>query len=209
MFAPLPAARQEFEEVAKKFTGYFTGEHEKVLQAVPKKGDSKLVDLDSDSIELTLETKDFSELDRLAYIVRRIEKDTHVVPLGSFKLTPIQEIRKNEQFKGPYTKYNNVGLAKENLDKLGMYQHFRQVETIEKKEMLERNEGVLQTDVFDSLALDKPQGGWAVQVKSGCLATVRSILWPGYVSYHLGHTGEYWGVYIGDGAMNKDLPFML
>ena len=90
-----------------------------------------------------------------------------------------------------------------------MYQHLRIVETIEKKDQLERNEGILQTDIFDSLAQDKPKGSWAVHVNSGCLATVKSLLWPGYVFYHLGLTENYWGVYIGDGVMNKDLPFML
>ena len=198
VFAPLPEARAEFEEFAKKMTGYFTGEHEKILQAVPKKPVVQAMpDAEPD---LTPEAKDFTELDRLAYVVRKIEKDSHIVPQGAFKLTPIQEVRKNECFKG---------LNKDDLGKVGMYQHFRVVETVEKKERLERNEGVLQTDIFDSLDSDKPRGGWTLQVKSGYIATLRSLLWPGYSFYHIGMTGEFWGVYLGDGIMNKDLPFML
>ncbi len=201
VFAPLPAARGEFEEFAKKLTGYFTGEHEKVLQAVPKKSKpAAVLDMENDSIDLTVDAKDFTELDRLAYVVRKIERDTHVVPQGAFKLAPIQEIRKADGFKG---------LEKDGLANLAKYQHFRPVETAEKKEQLERNEGVLQTDIFDSLASDKPKDAWSVQVRAGHIAAVKSLLWPGYSFYHLGMTGEFWGVYIGDGVMNKDLPFML
>ena len=198
MFAPLPVAPAEFEELSKSYKGYFTGEHEKVLQSMMKQGMEEAP------------SKDFTELDRLAYIVSRIEKDTHVVPQGSFKFTPIQEIRKSELFKGTFSVLSEyIGLNKDELSNLAKYQHFRVVETIEKKDLLERNEGVLQTDVFDSLASDKPKGSWSIQLNSGCLSTVRSLLWPGYSFYHMGLTGEYWGVYIGDGVMNKDLPFML
>jgi len=100
IFLPLPTARPEFEEFAKSYTGYFTGECEKVLKAVPKKGSAYPIDPEEESVELTLDAKDFTELDRLAYVVRKIERDTHVVPQGAFKFTPIQEIRKNELFKG-------------------------------------------------------------------------------------------------------------
>jgi radial spoke head protein 9 len=196
----LPGARPEFEEFAKNYTGYFTGECEKILKAVPKKGSAQPFDPEDENIDLTLDAKDFTELDRLAYVVRKIERDTHVIPQGAFKLTPIQEIRKNEMFKG---------IMKEDLDKLGMYQHFRIVETIEKKDQLERNEGVLQTDIFDSLASDKPKSAWTIQFRTACMVTVKSLLWPGYTFFHLGLTPGFWGVYIGDGVMNKDLPFML
>lgn len=191
LFVPLPTPRPEIEEDAKRCLGYFTGEHEKVLKSVPKPG------------------KDFTELERLAYVVTRIEHDTHVLPQGSFKFTPIQEYKKNDQFKGTLTFASTLGLAQDQLNKLDLYQHFRQVETAEKKELLARNEGILQTDVLDSLASDKPKGAWTLQLLSGSVATLRSLLWPGYVFYHLGLTDIYAGIYIGDGILNKDLPFML
>ena len=182
-------------------TKFFTGEHEKVLQIVPHKDEDPL-DADSESIELPTGEmpKDFTELDRLSFVVHKIEKDTHVIPQGAFKLTPIHEIRQNDVFQG---------LNKEEMIKIEMYQHFRPVETVEKKEQLERNEGILQTDVFDSLSTDKPKGAWSIRVKEGYIVVLRSFLWPGYSFYHVGTTDEYWGVYFGDGIMNKDLPFML
>lgn len=202
VFAPLPTARHEFEDFAKKLDSYFTGEHEKILKVVPKKSSPKktLPTLDPASLDLTPENKDFTELDRLAYVVRKIENDTHIVPQGAYKLTPIHEIRTNETFHG---------IEKDSLDKLAFYQHFRPVETQEKKELLERNEGILQTDIFDTLATDMPKGAWAVQIKSGSVATLKSMLWPGYSFYHMGLTRHFWGVYFGEGILNKDLPFML
>lgn len=184
IFSPLPAVEIETEKEAAMFNVYFTGEHEKILKPA----------------DPTTGRKDFTELQRLAYVVSKIERDTHVVPQGSFKFTPIQEIRKNEIFKG---------LNDECSKKLEFYQHFRPVETQEMKELLERNEGILQTDVFDSLASDNVKGSWSLQIGSGSQITVRSLLWPGYTFYHICLTGIYGGLYIGDGLMNKDLPFML
>ena len=93
MFVPLPPARPEVEEEAKKCIGYFTGEHEKVLKPAaapaPASGPGPKPTM-----------KDFTELERLAYVVSRVERDTHVLPRGAFKFTPIQEYRKNDQFKG-------------------------------------------------------------------------------------------------------------
>lgn len=201
VFAPLPAVRNEYASIAKKMTTFFTGEHEKVLQTVPHKNEEP-IDLDSESIELPTGDvpKDFTELDRLSFVVHKIEKDCHVVPQGAYKLTPIHEIRQNDLFQG---------LTKEEMEKIEMYQHFRVPETTEKKELLERNEGILQTDIFDSLATDKPKGAWSLRIKEGYITFLRNLLWPGYSFYHVATTTEFWGVYFGDGIMNKDLPFML
>lgn len=200
-FAPLPPVRTEFASAAKKITSFFTGEHEKVLQAVAHKLEEP-VDPDSESVELPAGdvAKDFTELDRLSFVAHKIERDCHAVPLGAYKLTPIHEIRLNDIFQG---------LSKEEMGKIDMYQHFRVPETKEKVEQLERNEGILQTDIFDSLAADKPKGAWSLRIKEGYIAFIRSLLWPGYSFFHVATTNEFWGVYFGDGIMNKDLPFML
>lgn len=201
VFAPLPPVRKEFASTAKKITNFFTGEHEKVLQAVPHK-EEELVDLEAEIPDLPTEgvAKDFTELDRLSFVVNKIEHDTHIVPQGAYKLTPIHEIRQNDTFQG---------LTKEEMDKIEMYQHFREPETSEKKEQLERNEGILQTDIFDSITTDKPKSAWSLRIKEGYIVVIRSLFWPGYSFYHVGTTPEFWGVYFGDGIMNKDLPFMI
>ncbi len=103
----------------------------------------------------------------------------------------------------------SLGVTKEDATNLKVYQHFRPVETAEKHELLERNEGILQTGILDPLALDTPRDSWVTQVGSGCVATLRSLLWPGYAFFHVVHTADFWGVYVGDGQINRDLPFML
>jgi len=54
--------------------------------------------------------KNFTELDRLAFVVRAIENDCNLAPVGAFKLTPTHELRYNDSFKGlPLTEVNKLG----------------------------------------------------------------------------------------------------
>ena len=77
----------------------FTGEFDTVL--FPGEGESKVIPADNDLEDpIVIPPKNVTELDRLSYVVRKIEADCHVVPRGSFKLTPIHEIKKNEAFRG-------------------------------------------------------------------------------------------------------------
>jgi len=49
---------------------------------------------------LKIPPKNFTELDRLAFVVRAIENDCALAPVGAFKLTPTHELRYNDSFKG-------------------------------------------------------------------------------------------------------------
>ncbi len=40
-------------------------------------------------------------------------------------------------------------------------------------------------------------------------ATVRSLLWPGFVGYHRANSAIFGYTYIGSGIKNSDLPFLL
>jgi len=44
--------------------------------------------------------KNFSEIGRLAYVVRAIEIECATLPVGALKLTPSHEMRYNDNFKG-------------------------------------------------------------------------------------------------------------
>lgn len=83
--------------------------------------------------EVKVPPKNLTELDRLTYVVRSIENDCHVVPQGSFKLTPNHEVRRNEAFKG---------LPIEKALDIGSYHHFRNVQHREKKDQIERDDAV-------------------------------------------------------------------
>ena len=58
------------------------------------------------------------EIDRLAYHVLAIENDCHIIPQGSFKLTPNHEVARNEAFNG---------LPPNEAFDLKCYSHFRNV----------------------------------------------------------------------------------
>jgi len=63
----------------------------------------------SSSLDIKIPPKNFTELDRLAYVVRAVENDCSVAPVGAFKLTPTHELRYNDSFKG--LALNEVALA--------------------------------------------------------------------------------------------------
>ena len=90
------------------------------------------------------------------------------------------------------------------------YYHFRNVQATEKKVLLETNESVFRKDIFEPVVSDLPKGTWNAQLdSSGTIASVRSLLWLGYVAFNIVNSGSFGGVYFGDGIKNKDLPFML
>ena len=63
------------------------------------------------------------ELDRLTTVVHAIENDCQICPIGSFKMTPEHQVRRNEAFRG---------LTREDGMKLDSYLHFRNVQDAEK-----------------------------------------------------------------------------
>lgn len=74
--------------------------------------------------------QNYTELDRLAFVVRAIETDCAALPVGAVKLTPNHEVRTNETFKG---------LSLQDAKKLENYQHFRNAQTEDKKQFIGKN----------------------------------------------------------------------
>jgi len=81
----------------------------------------------------------------LAYVVRAIENDCAALPIGAVKLTPNHEIRPNQTFKG---------LSIQEGKKLSNYQHFRNVQSKEKKEFIEKGDAIFHFDFLDPLTDD-------------------------------------------------------
>lgn len=50
----------------------------------------------------------FTELDRLAYVVRSIENDCSLIPVGAFRLTATHELRYNDTFEGLHMTQANL-----------------------------------------------------------------------------------------------------
>jgi radial spoke head protein 9 len=143
----------------------------------------------------------FTELDKLAVVVRAIEQDCQLVPQISFRITPAHELSKNRAF---------AGLSRTDVKSLHYYLHFRNVQSKEKRLQLDRDDAIFTYDFLDPAEDDLPKPCWSVQIDNAkALVNVRSLLWPGYVAYHRACTARYGGIYIGNGIESVDLAFLL
>lgn len=215
-FYPLPDPLEQHNQFAD-MTDAFSGDPIKIIKnleapegegeenAAAKEGEGEgeddLADSTSEDDAVKVPPKNFTELDRLAFVVRAIENDCQIVPLGSVKLTPKHEVRRNEAFRG---------LCKEKSQCLNSYVHFRSVQDGDKKNKNEMDDAIFQPDFLEAISADPIKGSWSVQADTtGAISIVRSLLWHGYVAFHKLGTQTYGGVYIGNGVKNADLPFML
>jgi len=130
--------------------------------------------------------KNFYELDRLAYIVRAIETECQVIPIGAYKLTPNHELRLNEAF---------AGLTLQEASDINNYQHFRNPISEDKKAFIckhvfwfkfhffsffkiyivlvldfiflfisqAQDDVLFKFNFFDPLTSDLPMGCWSIQ----------------------------------------------
>jgi radial spoke head protein 9 len=219
-FEELPETLPQHVEFINKYNDFFSGDPTTILEKLEEgagEGDGEAAqeqaqdegegaeknELDSSSEDEQQKEppKNMTELDRLSFVVKAIENDCQIVPLGSIKLTPLHEVRKNEAFKG---------LCQETAFSEESYLHFRSAQTKDKKELNQKDDAIFRPDFLESIAEDDIKGSWSVQpdtTKSQVI--IKSLLWPGYYSYHKLRSKIFGGVYIGDGIKNVDLPFML
>ena len=80
-----------------------------------------------------------TEADKLYFVVRTIDHDTSVAPVGAYKMLPINEMRRNDLFEG---------ISTEDLDKKEKYVHFRQVESSEKKDKNAMDKAAFDFDFY-------------------------------------------------------------
>ena len=202
VFSELPEIQEHHLKDFSKFNTYFIGNPDIILE---KYDDGARNIIDEDEIEKgsfkpVLKKKNLTESDRLSFVVRSIENDTSVVPVGAFKMLPIKEMRRNDVFEG---------LQPEEIDKIGNYLHFRQVQNQNKKDLIAMGKAVFDFAFLDSIEEDKIKGCWSIQTDSAkTVSNIRSLIWPGYFAYHKAGTTMFGGVYIGYGIKNVDIPFM-
>eukprot|EP00347_Sterkiella_histriomuscorum_P001082 403373397 len=202
-FASLPQPLYALKHIFDQVQVFFSGEFDRVV--IDPSGKSDLLNVQEAhsgrTKPLEIPPKGVSELDRLAYVIHTVEQDCQVVPLGSLKMTPTKEVRRNEAFRG---------LNSEQAFQIESYQHFRQVVNREKREQIDRDEGIYNHHFLDEIQTDYPKGAWnIVKDTTQQVALIRSKLWPGYYAYHRVNTYIFGGLYIGNGIKNLDLPFMI
>jgi radial spoke head protein 9 len=199
-FSELPEIQSHHLNEFSKFNTYFIGNPDVILE---KFSDNKNININEqigDIFKPNLKLKNLTESDRLSFVVRTIEHDTSIIPLGGFKMLPINEIRRNDLFEG---------LSSDELDKIENYFHFRKIESQNKKDMIDMGKAVFDFSFLDSLSDDNLKGAWSIQTDSAkTVCNIRSLVWNGYFAYHKANTNLFGSVYIGYGIKNMDIPFM-
>jgi radial spoke head protein 9 len=199
-FSELPEIQPHHLNEFSKFNTYFIGNPDVILE---KFSDNKNININEqigDVFKPNLKLKNLTESDRLSFVVRTIEHDTSIVPLGGFKMLPINEIRRNDLFEG---------LSSDELDKIENYFHFRKIESQNKRDMIDMGKAVFDFSFLDSLSDDNLKGAWSIQTDSAkTVSNIRSLVWNGYFAYHKANTNLFGSVYIGYGIKNMDIPFM-
>ena len=200
LFSELPEIQSHHLNEFSKFNTYFIGNPDVILE---KFSDNKNININEqigDIFKPNLKLKNLTESDRLSFVVRTIEHDTSIIPLGGFKMLPINEIRRNDLFEG---------LSSDELDKIENYFHFRKIESQNKKDMIDMGKAVFDFSFLDSLSDDNLKGAWSIQTDSAkTVCNIRSLVWNGYFAYHKANTNLFGSVYIGYGIKNMDIPFM-
>jgi radial spoke head protein 9 len=92
--------------------------------------------------------------------------------------------------------------------RLSSYVHLRR-ET-KQRHSLETEGVATHLDWLDSLSEDEPAGCWSLQFRHAAGVAVGSALeLLGSSFYHAPHSAVFGSLYMGDGNVNRDLPFML
>jgi hypothetical protein len=138
------------------------------------------------------------ELERLAWTVSEIEKDTCLAPTGYYYFSAQSVIRKNGDFAGiPLS----ASVTTSN------FQLFR--EPLVAKTLANRRANV-NTNTLDFLDPVDRTETWQVSASDGGMSVrLRSLLWPGFeFNVTKGANCRFQRLYVGYGDKNSDLPFM-
>jgi radial spoke head protein 9 len=124
----------------------------------------------------------------LTHIIESIEEEAAIVPAGSLMLSSAGIATLNPAYTGPAAAWVRLGMAKA-ADPL-------------------KPAVVARTDFLESSDTIEPKGALVsvTDAPTGA-ATVRSLIYPGFVAFS---KGDRWGCcYCGSGAKNADVAFML
>lgn len=195
-WALLPPATEAMKTQSKLAKGRFTGDPSYEYEHVTTKKVGEGEEATEEEETITIK-----EEDRLTSVISDIDQDVWIVPRASFTRTPTGQACCNRSFEG---------LSVSEAAKLCNYMHFREPVTLNQKPLLQRANLDKAIDFMDNLEEDIPRGSWALQFERGSgLVVLRSLLWQGYVFYHVPGTRSFGSAYFGTGEKNLDLPFML
>jgi radial spoke head protein 9 len=101
LFSELPEIKEHHLPDVSKYNTYFIGNPDVILQTYD---DNSAVEIEEgeDTFKPKLALKNLTESDRLSYVVRSIDYDCSVIPEGAFKMVPVNEVRRNDNFLGKF-----------------------------------------------------------------------------------------------------------
>ena len=101
LFSEVPDISDYHLKDALKFNTYFIGNPDVILENYDEgSNDNENMSDNDDSFNPTIKKKNFTESDRLSFFIRSVDNECSLVPEGSFKMLPIQEMRRNDNFTG-------------------------------------------------------------------------------------------------------------
>ena len=140
-------------------------------------------------------------MDRLSYTVHQIDRQCSVVPVGSWKKTPLNELLRNEAWNG-----NSC----DQVDQLSAYMYFRPVMQQEKQSVADRRQDIFDGNFLDNVAKGTPAGCWTTtRDLTQRFGVLRNRVWPGFFVYSRANTQVFGNFYFGNGVKNCDLAFMI
>lgn len=198
-------------------TGMFTGSPENVYrrpgEPEPEMSESEEEEESGDDSEYDEDDPDrpprvkkpkdrkFYELDRLAYAVTRITRDTCLVARGEYYITCTRDICRDAAF---------AGLSIADCGQLSSYLLYRNPESENTLARVRKHGVANNADFLDHITDGQPDNVWScVADASGRAHTLRNLVWPGYEYHVTAHAGGGVGAYFGNGLQNKDVMFML
>jgi radial spoke head protein 9 len=104
VFSELPEVQNHHLADLANFNTYFIGNPDIILENYENNNndDNLNINEDENTFVVNKRLKSLTESDRLAYVVRCIDYDTTIVPVGAFKMLPINELRRNDNFTGKF-----------------------------------------------------------------------------------------------------------
>ena len=101
LFSELPEVMEYHIKDALKFNTYFIGNPDVILESYEDQmeEDNQLSE-NEEVFKPKINKKNFTESDRLTFFIRSVDFDCSIVPEGAFKMLPINELRRNDNFIG-------------------------------------------------------------------------------------------------------------
>lgn len=102
LFSELPEVMEYHIKDALKFNTYFIGNPDVILESYEDyiEEDDQQLSENEEVFKPKINKKNFTESDRLAFLIRSVDFDCSIVPEGAFKMLPINELRRNDNFIG-------------------------------------------------------------------------------------------------------------